>query len=157
MLFRSYHNLENEKGEKLIAGWQKIYETLKDTDWRSNPEKVAADHEALLKQYVAPTGIKGKRGGGVHETDLVRLMNLFEDTFGRGGRPFTTFPWAHGNRQWHSPMYNLPRTPVEGQYGADDAAEQRQCQDKQGQRCNQTGRGPPARGRRLIRGGNTHD
>jgi len=48
-------------------------------------------------------------------------MNLFEDTFGRGGRPFTTFPWAHGYRLWHSPMYNLPRSPVEGSYGADGA------------------------------------
>lgn len=117
--FFMYHNMENEKGEKLIAGWRKVYEALKDTDWRTAPEKVAADHEALLKQYVAPQGIKGRRGGSVHETDLVRLMNLFVDTFGRGGRPFTTFPWAHGYRLWHSPMYNLPRTPVEGSYGTD--------------------------------------
>jgi hypothetical protein len=111
-----YHNMDNEKGAKLIAGWRQVYETLKDTDWRTNPEQVAKDHEALLKEYVAPNAIKGK-GRGVHETDLSRLMNLFEDTFGRGGRPFTTFPWAHGNRLWHSPIYNLPRTPVEGSYG----------------------------------------
>lgn len=114
--FFMYHNMENEKGEKLIDGWRKVYETLKDTDWRTDPDKVAAEHEALLKQYVAPTGIKGK-GRGVHETDVARIMKLFEDTFGRGGRPFTTFPWAHGNRLWHSPIYNLPRTPVEGEYG----------------------------------------
>jgi hypothetical protein len=114
--FFMYHNLDNEKGAKLIAGWQKVYETLKDTDWRKNPDQVAKDHEALLKEFVAPGVIKGK-GRGVHETDVVRLMNLFEDTFGRGGRPFTTFPWAHGNRLWHSPMYNLPKTPVEGSYG----------------------------------------
>ncbi len=119
--FFMYHNMDNDKGEKLIAGWQKVYEALKETDWRNNPDQVAADHEALLKQYVAPGGIKGRKTGGVHETDLVRLMSLFEDTFGRGGRPFTTFPWAHGNRLWHSPMYNLPRTPVEGNYGKGDA------------------------------------
>lgn len=118
--FFMYHNMDNEKGAKLIAGWQKVYEKLKDTDWRNNPDQVAKDHEALLKEYVAPNAIKGK-GRGVHETDLVRLMNLFEDTFGRGGRPFTTVPWAHGNRLWHSPMYNLPRTPVEGSYGKDRA------------------------------------
>ncbi len=118
--FFVYHNMDNEKGEKLIAGWQKVYEELKSTDWRNNPDQVAKDHEALLKQYVAPGGISGKKGKSGHETDLLRLMNLFEDTFGRGGRPFTTFPWAHGNRLWHSPMYNLPRTPVEENYGKEE-------------------------------------
>ena len=112
--------MDNEKGSKLIAGWQKVYDELKGTNWRNDPDQVANDHEALLKQYVAPGGIKGKRGKGVHETDLVRLMTLFDDTFGRGGRPFTTFPWAHGNKLWHSPMYNLPATPVEGGYGKDE-------------------------------------
>jgi len=113
-----YHNMDNDKGAKLIAGWRKVYDTLKDTNWRTNPDQVAKDHASLLKPYVTPAAMKGK-GRGVHETDLVRLMNLFEDTFGRGGRPFTTFPWAHGNRLWHSPMYNLPRTPTEGHYGKD--------------------------------------
>ena len=117
--FFVYHNMDNEKGAKLIEGWQKVYEALKDTNWRNDPDQVAKDHEALLQQYVAPSALKGK-GKGVHETDLLRLMNLFEDTFGRGGRPFTTLPWAHGNRMWHSPMYNLPRTPVEGNYGKDE-------------------------------------
>jgi len=111
-----YHNMENEKGAKLIEGWRMVYETLKGTDWRKNPEKVAQEHAALLQQYVGPVGLKGK-GRGVHETDLTRSMTLFEETFGRGGRPFTTFPWAHGNRWWHSPLYNMPRTPSEGNYG----------------------------------------
>jgi hypothetical protein len=114
-----YHNLDNDKGAKQIEGWRKVYDTLKDTNWRTDPEQVAKDHAALLKQYVSPTGIRGK-GEKRHETDVLRLMTLFEDTFGRGGRPFTTFPWAHGNRFWHSPFYNLPRTPVEGQYGQKD-------------------------------------
>ena len=118
--FFMYHNMENEKGEKLIDGWRKVYDALKNTDWRTDPEKVAADHQELLKQYVAPQGIKGRRTGAAHETDVVRLMNLFEDTFGRGGRPFTTVPWAHGYRLWHSPIYNLGRSPVEGSYGASE-------------------------------------
>ena len=113
-----YHNVENEKGAAMVEGWQKVYEALKGTDWRNDPDKVAEEHQELLKKYVVAAGVRGKaKGRGVHETDLVRLMNLFEDTFGRGGRPFTTFPWAHGNRFWHSPMYNLPRMPVEGGYG----------------------------------------
>lgn len=114
--FFMYHNIDNEKGAKLIEGWRIVYDTLRDTNWRKDPDQVAADHAELLKQYVDPKVLKGK-GRGVHETDLVRIMNLFEDTFGRGGRPFTTFPWAHGNRLWHSPMYNFPKTPTEGNYG----------------------------------------
>ncbi|MFM7845111.1 MAG: DUF1588 domain-containing protein [Planctomycetota bacterium] len=114
--FFMYHNVENEKGAKLIAGWRIVYDQLKNTNWRENPDQVVADHAELLKQYVDPRILKGK-GRGVHETDLVRLMTLFEDTFGRGGRPFTTFPWAHGNRLWHSPIYNFPQTPTEGNYG----------------------------------------
>ncbi len=118
--FFVYHNLDNEKGEQRIEGWRKVYETLKDTDWRGNPEQVAKDHAELLARHVAP-GIKGLKGKvrSVHETDLARIMTLFEATFGRGGRPFTTFPWAHGNRFWHSPFYNLPRTPREGEYDRD--------------------------------------
>ena len=114
-----YHNLPNEKGAKLVADWRKIYDTLKDTNWRTNPAQVEKDHATLLKPYATPPANRGK-GRGVHETDVVRLMTLFEETFGRGGRPFTTFPWAHGNRFWHSPFYNLPRTPTEGRYGQDD-------------------------------------
>ncbi|VTS07950.1 DUF1588 domain-containing protein [Tuwongella immobilis] len=113
-----YHNVENAQGAKLIDGWRTVYETLKNTNWRTNPDQVAKDHAELLKQYTPITG-PSKKGRGVHDTDLKRLMTLFEDTFGRGGRPFTTLPWAHGNRMWHSPFYNLPRTPTEARYGKD--------------------------------------
>lgn len=116
--FFMYHNIDNEKGAKLLDGWRIVYDTLKNTNWREDPDQVAEDHAELLKQHVDPKVLKGK-GRGVHETDLVRIMNLFEDTFGRGGRPFTTFPWAHGNRLWHSPLYNFSKTPTEGNYGKD--------------------------------------
>jgi hypothetical protein len=118
--FFVYHNLDNEKGEQRIEGWRKVYEALKDTPWRENPEQVAKDHAELLERHVG-AGVKGLRGKArsIHETDLIRLMTLFEATFGRGGRPFTTLPWAHGNRFWHSPFYNLPRTPREGEYDRD--------------------------------------
>lgn len=118
-----YHNVDNEKGEKQIEGWRQVYETLKDTNWRQDPEHVAQEHASLLQQHFGAgvvKGLKSGKGRGVHETDLVRLMTLFEATFGRGGRPFTTLPWAHGNRFWHSPFYNLPRTPREGEYGRDE-------------------------------------
>ncbi len=114
-----YHDQSNGKGAALIEGWRQVYETLKGTDWRKDPEAVAAEHQDLLRKFVVPGGMKGK-GNGRHESDVVRIMNLFEDTFGRGGTPFTTFPWAHGNRLWHAPIYNLPRTPTEGNYGKDE-------------------------------------
>jgi len=114
-----YHNVANDKGAQLTAGWRKVYDALKDTNWRTDPDQVAKDHDALLRRYVAPGGIKGGKGEKRHDTDLIRLMAYFEETFGRGGRPFTTFPWAHGNRLWHSPFYNLARTPTEGRYGKD--------------------------------------
>ena len=119
--FFMYHNQDNEKGAKMIDGWRKVYETLKDTDWRKNPDQVAAEHDELLKQYVDVKGLRSTgKGRGVHETNVARLMNYFEETFGRGGQPFTTLPWAHGNRLWHSPMYNLPKTPREDSYGTDE-------------------------------------
>jgi hypothetical protein len=113
-----YHNLDNETGAKLIAGWRIVYDTLKDTNWRKDPDGVAKEHAALLKQYVPELAPLGK-GRGVHDTNIVRMMRLFEDTFGRGGRPFTTFPWAHGNRFWHSSLYNMPHTPSDGNYGGE--------------------------------------
>lgn len=112
-----YHNVDNDEGAKKIAGWRMVYDTLKNTNWRKEPDKVAEEHAVLLKQHlgIVPGG-RGK-GRGVHDTSLVRAMKLFDDTFGRGGRPFTTFPWAHGNRLWHSPLYNLSKTPSEDTYG----------------------------------------
>lgn len=115
-----YHNKENAAGAKLIADWRQAYDVLKDTNWRADPDKVVEEHAALIKQYLEPRGITG-RSKAAHDNSLLRLMNHFEHTFGRGNNPFTTFPWAHGNHYWYSTSYNLPRTPgLGGQYGHDD-------------------------------------
>jgi len=108
--FYVYHNQENEKGAKLIEGWRKVYETLKDTNWRKDPEQVAKDHAALLKQYIDPKGVDGKSTKN-HDNSIARMMNHFEQTFGNGNTPFTTFPWAFANHYWYSPIYSLPETP----------------------------------------------
>lgn len=113
-----YHNVDNEKGAQIIAGWREVYETLKGTDWRKNPEKVAADYPDLFKKY----GIQPlpQRQGG-HANTLPRVMQHFSYTFGQGRTPFTTFPWAHGNQFRYSQSYSLPATPgVNGKYGGDD-------------------------------------
>lgn len=113
-----YHNLDNEKGLKIVTEWRELYETLKDTDWRKNPDQVAMEHMELLKKHridLKPTG------RGVHSNTLQRVMQHFTYTFGKGNTPFTTFPWAHGNRHRYSQSYSLPATPgIQGNYGGDD-------------------------------------
>ncbi|MEZ0265211.1 MAG: DUF1588 domain-containing protein [Phycisphaerae bacterium] len=113
-----YHNVDNEKGARIVAGWKELYETLKDTDWRNNPEKVEAEHPDLLKKY----GIEplSRRKGG-HANTLPKVMEHFSYTFGKGNTPFTTLPWVHGYQFRHSQSYSLPATPgANGKYGGDD-------------------------------------
>jgi Protein of unknown function (DUF1588)/Protein of unknown function (DUF1592)/Protein of unknown function (DUF1585)/Planctomycete cytochrome C len=110
-----YHNVDNEKGSKIVAGWKEVYDTLKDTEWRTNPEKVVAEHQELLKKHQIDLG------KGPHSNGLPRVMEHFSYTFGKGNTPFTTFPWAHGNQYRYSQSYSLPATPgVNGKYGGDD-------------------------------------
>lgn len=118
--FYLYHNRDNATGAQLIANWKKAYDVLKETNWREDPDGVVEQHEDLIKQYLDPRGITG-RSRARHDNSLLRFMNHFEHTFGKGNRPFTTMPWAHGNHYWHSPIYSLPRTPGRGaKYGQED-------------------------------------
>lgn len=113
--FFMYHNVDNEKGAKIVAGWREVYDTLKDTDWRKNPEEVFAEHQELLKRHNIDLG------KGPHSNGLPRVMTHLSYTFGKGNTPFTTFPWAHGNQFRYSQSYSLPATPGgNGQYGGDD-------------------------------------
>ncbi len=103
--FFVYHNIDNEKGQKIIAGWKEVYETLKDTEWRTNPEKVFAEHQELCKKNNIDL-VKN-----THANDLQRVMTYFSFTFGKGNTPFTTFPWSHGFNYWHSDSYSIGGTP----------------------------------------------
>jgi hypothetical protein len=105
-----YHNKDNETSSKIIEGWREVYEKLKDTDWRTDPEKVVLEHQEYLLKTMQITPVSEK-GGGVHSNTLTKCMSHFELTFGNGINPFTTLPWAHGNTHWHSPIYNLGETP----------------------------------------------
>ena len=110
--FFVYHDKDAATGRKIIADWRAVYERLKDTDWRNNPEKVAEDHREFLA---------GQKSLNLHKENvgatLVNYMHYFEESFGRGRTPFTTVPWAHGYTFHHAPFYNLPRTPAIGRYG----------------------------------------
>ncbi len=118
--FFLYHDRDNQTSAELIAGWRQAYEVLRHTNWRADPDAVVKEHEELIKQHLDRRGITG-RSKARHDNSLVRFMNHFEHTFGRGNNPFTTMPWAHGNHYWHSPIYSLPRTPGrDAKYGKDD-------------------------------------
>ena len=113
-----YHNVDNEKGLKIIADWKELYDALKDTDWKNNPDKVAAEHPDLIKKHKIETEPKGR---GVHNNTLSRIMTHLDYTLGKGNTPFTTFPWTFGNHFRYSQSYNLPVTPgLDGKYGGDD-------------------------------------
>lgn len=115
--FFVYHNVDNEKGQKIIAGWREVYETLKDTEWRTNPAKVFAEHQELCKKNNIDLAKE------THANDLQRVMTYFSFTFGKGNTPFTTFPWAHGFNYWHSESYGLggtPGSPFRGSENYDD-------------------------------------
>lgn len=115
--FFVYHPIDNEAGQKIIADWKDFYTTLKDTDWRNNPQKVAEDHRELLaKNRIDPDP---KKQG--HANSFLRVMEHFSYTFGKGLTPFPRFPWEHGYKFNYSQSYSLPSTPgVGGRYGGDD-------------------------------------
>ena len=98
--------------ETTIAKWREVWELLKDTEWKTNPDKVLKEHQELLTKTFQISPDNQAKG---HSTTLTRLMTHFEAHFGKGLTPFIVFPWAHGYHHNYSPMYNLP--PVMGTGG----------------------------------------
>lgn len=120
--FFVYHNIDNQKGAQLIANWKKAYELLKDTEWKTDPDKVAKEHQETIKKYLDPKGLPGKSSAR-HDNSVTRLMTHFEQSFGKGNNPFTITPWSHGNHYWYSPIYNLPKTPTLNERGPQVASQ----------------------------------
>ena len=117
--FFVYHNVDNKTGAEIVEKWRGVYEALKNTDWKQDPEKVVLEHAEMLNGTL---GIKpgGEKSKGAHANTLTRCMTHFEFTFGRGNTPLPVFPWQHGYTLWHSPIYNLPSPPGKGgRYGED--------------------------------------
>lgn len=109
--FFVYRDKDPETASKLIESWRQVYEKLKNTDWKTDAEKVLAKN---LKY------IKGQKSIQLHTkrpvADFLSYMYYFEESFGRGRIPFTKVPWAHGYNSHHTPFYSLPPTPAIGRY-----------------------------------------
>lgn len=110
--FFVYHNKDNEAGHQIIAEWTEAYEKLKDTDWKTEPEKVIAENLEFIQARKSLRIIGGKQ-----KREFLRHMYFFGDTIAKGRTPFTTVSFAHGYTYNHSPFYNLPPTPNPFRYG----------------------------------------
>ncbi len=111
--FFVYHDRSNEEGRRIVEEWRSVYDRLKDTAWRTEPEAVLAEHLEFLKGVPSMRIADASRPG-----ELVNYMHYFDESFGQGRTPFTTVPWAHGYTFHHAPLYNLPETPSIGRYGS---------------------------------------
>lgn len=108
-----YHNLDTKSGKARIATWKNVYETLKDTPWKTKPDDVIAEHKKVLEDArILHSGIKKAE----QHIALRQYMFWFQDTFGQGRTPFTLGPFAHAYYYDHSPSYNLPPTPRRERY-----------------------------------------
>ncbi len=112
--FFVYHDRSNAEGAEIVRQWRVVYERLKDTDWRKNPEGVLKQHIGFIQEV---PNMK-REFSEEHPGKLMNYMLFFEEYFGQGKSPFTTVPWAHGYTFHHSPFYNLPRTPPISRYGS---------------------------------------
>ena len=111
--FFVYHNKDNQTGRQIIEEWREVYEKLKDTDWKTDPERVLKENLDFLKDRKSMRVTDASKPG-----ELVNYMHYFAESFGQGRTPFTTVPWAHGYYLHHSPSYGLPPTPRIGRYGS---------------------------------------
>ena len=110
--FFVYYDKTPEAGRQMISEWKTVWAALKDTNWKTEPEKVIAENQALLvsqKNFRIPPGGHQKR-------EFLFHMYFFSDYFGKGITPFTTIATAHGYYYNHSPFYSLPATPLRGRY-----------------------------------------
>ena len=110
--FFVYHDKDNETGRKIIAEWKEAYARLKDTDWKTDPERVIAENLEFIQSKKSLRII-----GGHQKREFLRHMYFFGETIGKGRTPFTTVSFAHGYTYNHSPFYNLPPTPNPFRYG----------------------------------------
>lgn len=112
--FFVYHNLDTKAGLACIAEWREVYEQLQSTPWKTDPEQVMADHQALLtKAKIIDSRTKEL---WKEKRSFLSYMYYFQDTFGRGTVPFTRGPFTHGYSYTHSPSYNLPELPTRHRY-----------------------------------------
>jgi hypothetical protein len=107
-----YHDKDNETGRRIIAEWTDAYAKLKDTDWKTDPERVIVENLEFIQSRTSLRILGGKQ-----RREFLRHMYFFGETIGKGRTPFTTVSFAHGYTYNHSPFYNLPPTPGIFRYG----------------------------------------
>ncbi|MFT5123503.1 MAG: hypothetical protein ACI97B_002138, partial [Verrucomicrobiales bacterium] len=100
------YNKSPEESREILAKWKRIYDTIKDTAWRTEPETVIQRHQDFLVAHLF-----GKSSEKQFLRTFNRHMDFFDKTFGRGITPITTVPWSHGNYTVHTPIYNLGGIP----------------------------------------------
>jgi len=123
-----YHNMDAQAGKKLIAQWKEIYDTLKDTPWKTDPEGVMAKHVAMLS---AARIIDGREKElWKQKRSFLSYLYYFQDTFGQGRTPFTRGPFTHGYTYQHSVSYNLPELPTRHRYGGVENDNYKEPKDK---------------------------
>jgi len=116
--FYVYHNKSNEAGEKLIAQWRAMWEKLRDTDWREDPQAVLDANKDYLDKLHEQRVIQiGSGREGEEAISLKRWMVFFHETFGQGITPITIHPTTFGFRYYHSVFYSLPPAAIQQRYG----------------------------------------
>lgn len=112
--FFVYHNLDTKTGRACIDSWKQAYETLKDTAWKTEPERVMGEH---FKMLAAAKIIDGREKElWKQKRSFLSYLYYFQDTFGQGRTPFTRGPFTHGYSYYHSLSYSLPPLPSRGRY-----------------------------------------
>ena len=111
--FFVYYNMPNEQGQTLQREWREVYEHLKDTPWKTEPERVLEENLEFLKERKTMRIVDTSRPG-----ELVNYMHFFAESYGQNRNPFTRIPWSHGYSYHHSPFYSLPPTPSIYRYGS---------------------------------------
>lgn len=111
--FFVYHDMENAKGLQVLEEWRTVHERLKDTPWKTEPEKVLQEHLEFLVSVPSMRIQDASKPG-----ELVNYLHFFQESFGAGRTPFTRVPWSHGYTYHHAPFYGLPPTPSIERYGS---------------------------------------
>ncbi len=109
-----YHNLDTKSGKACIAEWQKVYEALQNTPWKTDPELVMSEHRELLG--AAKIIDSREKELWKQKRSFLSYMYYFQDTFGRGTIPFTRGPFTHGYSYTHAASYSLPPFPGRERY-----------------------------------------
>jgi hypothetical protein len=126
--FFVYHNMDTQAGLACIADWKRVYDTLKGTAWKTEPERVMGEHFKMLADAKIIDGREKELWR--NKRSFLSYLYYFQDTFGRGRTPFTRGPFTHGYSYNHSPSYNLPALPLRGRYEGVETARYKEPKDR---------------------------